>query len=84
MTEATIEQVTNLLRQVVGAQALDARLWDTSDVATYLKLNPDHVRRHILTRGDFPGPVDLPGSGSEPIRRYRPGDVRDWSERFRR
>lgn len=81
MGAATIEEVTDLLRQI---GTFDARLWDTSDVATFLNLNPAHVRKFILTRGDFPAPVDLPGSGKEPIRRYRPVDVRDWSERFRR
>lgn len=80
---ATIEDVTQLLKQIANTQRIDARLWDTADVAEFLKLNADYTRRSIVTRGDFPKPVDLPGSGKEPIRRYRPEDVRDWAERFR-
>lgn len=80
----TAEEVQSLVREVVGVQGMNGRLWDTADVAVFLKLNPDYVRAHILTRSDFPGAIDLPGKGKEPIRRYRPGDVRDWSEKYRR
>lgn len=76
----TMEDFAELLKKAAG---FDSRLWDTADVALFLKLNPDHVRKFICTRADFPAPVDLPGKGSEPIRRFRPVDVRDWSERFR-
>lgn len=81
---ATTEEITDLLKRALELKSLDSRLWDTADVAAFLKLNPAHVRRHILTRGDAPRPVDLPGAGDEPIRRYRPDDWRDWAEKYRR
>ena len=80
----TAEELGELLKRIVNVQTLDARLWDFADVAMFLKLNVVHVRKFIATRGDFPAPVDLPGAGSEPIRRYRAVDIRDWSEKFRR
>ncbi len=80
---STTAEITDIIRQVVGVQALNGRLWDTADVAAFLKLNPAYVREHILTRSDFPGSIDLPGKGKEPIRRYRPGDVQDWAEKYR-
>ena len=49
----TTEEIADLLKQIVGAKTLDARLWDTADVAAFLKLNPAHVRKFILTRSDF-------------------------------
>jgi len=82
MTTETAE-IAVLLKQLVDVRTLDARLWDTADVAAYLKLNPAHVRRSILARPDFPKAIDLPGSGAEPIKRYRPDDVRDWAEKYR-
>lgn len=78
------EEITDLLKKLVDVRTLDSRLWDTADVAAYLKLNPAHVRRSILTRGDFPKPMDIPGSGAEPITRYDPEDVRDWAKRHQR
>lgn len=80
---AIIEEVTALLKTIAGNMATDGRLWKTADVAGFLNLNPDYVREHILTRGDFPKAVDLPGKGREPIRRYRAQDVRDWAEKWR-
>lgn len=79
----TTEEITDLLKRVLELRSLDSRLWDTADVAAFLKLNVAHVRRHILTREDFPQAVSLPGSGREPITRYRPDDVRDWAELYR-
>lgn len=81
---STTAEIEDIVRQVVGVQDLNGRLWTTADVAAFLCLNPDYVRAHILTRSDFPGGIDLPGKGKEPIRRYRPGDVRDWAEKYRR
>lgn len=81
---ATIDEIAELLLRIADVKTLDARLWDTADVAAYLKLSAPHVRRHILTRSDFPAAADLPGAGDEPIKRFRPVDVRDWSEKFRR
>ena len=79
----TAEEITDILKRIADVKTLDARLWDTADVAAYLKLNVAHVRRHIITRKDFPAAVDLPGAGAEPIKRFRPEDVRDWTEKYR-
>lgn len=80
---ATLESVAEAIHALRKAHDVDARLWDTADVAEFLKLNPAYTRAHILTRSDFPKSVDLPGKGREPIRRYRPVDVRDWAEKWR-
>jgi len=79
----TLETVAEAINEFRKTSRLDSRLWDTADVAEFLKLNPAYTRAHILTRGDFPKSVDLPGKGREPIRRYRPVDVRDWAEKWR-
>lgn len=79
----TADELTDILKRIADVRTLDARLWDTADVAAFLKLNTTHVRRHIITRSDFPAAMDLPGMGKEPIKRFRPVDVKDWAERFR-
>ncbi len=80
-TEAA--DLADALKAIASAQTLHARLWDTADVAAFLKLNTAYCRANIVTRGDFPAPCDIPGTGSEPIRRWRPVDVRDWAEKWR-
>ena len=61
---ATTEDIADLLRKIVGLQTLDARLWDTADVALFLNLSVDHTRKYITTRSDFPAAVALPGKGN--------------------
>lgn len=80
---STTAEIEDIVRQVVGVHNLNARLWATVDVAAFLGLSVDYVRIHILTRSDFPAAINLPGKGKETIRRYRPGDVHDWSEKYR-
>ena len=79
----TIDDLIDVLTRIANVSTLDARLWGTADMAVFLKLNTDHARVHIMSRKDFPAPVDLPGRGKEPIRRYRTIDVRDWAEKWR-
>lgn len=76
--QATTEEITDLLKRALELKSLDSRLWDTADVAAFLKLNVAHVRRHILTRADFPRPLDLPGTGTAPIRRFVGTEVVRW------
>lgn len=79
----TLETVAEAINEFRKTSRLDARLWDTADVAEFLKLNPAYTRAHILTRDDFPVCLKIPGAGIEPIRRWHPREVRDWFQNFR-
>lgn len=79
----TLETLAEALASIAQAGKVPDRLWDTAAVATYLGLNVDYCRRHIITRGDFPKALHIPGRGTEPIVRYQPDDVREWAATWR-
>ncbi|WP_208640112.1 hypothetical protein [Massilia violaceinigra] len=56
-------------------------LWDTSDVATYLKRSANTVRREIDVQPSFPKPVRLPGT-AKPQALYIAREVVQWAESF--
>ncbi|WP_187364207.1 hypothetical protein [Massilia genomosp. 1] len=56
-------------------------LWDTSDIATYLKRSADTVRRDIVVQPSFPKAVRLPGT-AKPQALYIARDVVRWAESF--
>lgn len=56
-------------------------LWDTSDVATYLKRSANTVRREIVIQPSFPKPVRLPGT-AKPQALYIAREVVRWAESF--
>ncbi|WP_187367147.1 hypothetical protein [Massilia mucilaginosa] len=56
-------------------------LWDTSDIAAYLKRSADTVRRDIVVQPSFPKPVRLPGT-AKPQALYIAREVVRWAESF--
>lgn len=72
------------MKALAEAQLLQQRMWDTEDVAAFLKLNVAYVRAHIVTQSTFPAPSEIPGAKKKAIRRWRPVDVQDWAEKWRR
>ena len=55
-------------------------LWDTADIAAYAKLTKKNVQNHVVTRPDFPKPVD-PGTGA---KRWNRDEVKQWVLRRRK
>ncbi|WP_208296839.1 hypothetical protein [Massilia sp. CCM 8734] len=56
-------------------------LWDTSDVATYLKRSANTVRTDIVVQPSFPKPIRLPGT-AKPQALYKAREVVQWAESF--
>lgn len=56
-------------------------LWDTADIASYLKRSANTVRSDIVTQSSFPKPVRLPGSGQSHAL-YIAREVIRWAEGF--
>lgn len=56
-------------------------LWDTSDIATYLKRSANTVRTDIVVQPSFPKPIRLPGT-AKPRALYIAREVVRWAESF--
>ena len=55
-----------------GAQSAPSQLWDTDDLANYLKVTPDTIKR-MRTDGSGPRYITI-----RRAVRYVPGHVRQW------
>lgn len=76
IADAVCEAVAKRVTQAIPG-SLD--LWDTSDIASYLKRSADTVRREIATQAHFPKPVRLPGAGQSHAL-YIAREVIRWAE----
>jgi len=54
-------------------------LWTCDDVAAWLKLASDTVERRVITRPDFPPPLQPCQTGKRAARRWFAEDVRKWA-----
>ena len=56
-------------------------LWSADEVAAYLKMATDYVRKHVVCLPDFPAAIRLPTSRrSHP--RWRAIEVIEWSKKY--
>lgn len=60
------------------------RLVDERGIAEMLGLSHSHVRQHITTSPRFPRPLEIPGRGRRPVKRWLEGEVQDWLVQLRR
>jgi len=74
------ELVAQLKRPNVSA---DEELWTCEDVAEWLKLAPDTVERRVVTRPDFPPPLQPCMTGKRASRRWFAAEVRRWARQHR-
>ena len=60
------------------------RLWKMQDIAEYMAVSMDHVKRRIVCLPDFPPAIRLPSAGGgKGHPRWKPEEVRDWLESYR-
>lgn len=74
------ELVAQLKRPQVPAED---QLWTTEDIAEYLKLAVDTTERRVVTRPDFPAPLQPCDTGPRAAKRWFAIDVRSWARRNR-
>ncbi|TDF41712.1 hypothetical protein EYS14_02365 [Alteromonadaceae bacterium M269] len=81
-----LEQVILCYEQKLKEQPEDdAALWNTADIADYLKLSYKYTNEYITTHINFPKPVRVPTKKSKQHCRprwYRK-DVLDWARRYK-
>lgn len=54
-------------------------LWTVEDIAIYLKLAADTTERRVVTRPDFPAPIQPCQTGKRAAKRWFAIDVRAWA-----
>lgn len=74
--KAIVAEIAPVLRD---AMPIDMRLWDVDRCAEYFGVSPDHFRKFIASRPNFPTPaLDLNCGGKKRSLRWRPRDVMKW------
>ncbi|WP_395503077.1 hypothetical protein [Ectopseudomonas mendocina] len=70
--------VAQLKRPQVPAED---QLWTAEDIADYLKLATDTTERRVVTRPDFPAPLQPCETGRRAAKRWFAIDVRAWARK---
>lgn len=70
--------VAQLKRPQVPAED---QLWTAEDIADYLKLATDTTERRVVTRPDFPAPLQPCDTGRRAAKRWFAVDVRSWARK---
>ena len=81
--EQLIERLDALLDKIGGPTVpLDDQLWDSSDVAKYLKRSVGFVQDTLAALPSFPRAYRLPSRGrARPL--YNAGEVVQWVKQFK-
>ena len=58
-------------------------LWTTDDIAAYLKLAADTTERRVVTRPDFPAPLQPCQTGRKAAKRWFAAEVITWARQNR-
>lgn len=58
-------------------------LWTADDIASYLKLAVDTTERRVVTRPDFPVPLQPCLTGKRAAKRWFAGEVIEWARKNR-
>lgn len=58
-------------------------LWTTTDIASYLKLAVDTTERRVVTRSDFPAPLQPCQTGTKAAKRWFAVEVTTWARQNR-
>lgn len=58
-------------------------LWTCDDIASYLKLSADSTERRVVTRPDFPTPLQPCLTGKRAAKRWFAAEVIDWARKNR-
>lgn len=60
------------------------RLLDEQAIAELLGLSHSHIRQHVVTTPKFPRPLEIPGRGRRPVRRWIADEVEEYLVQLRR
>jgi len=58
-------------------------LWTNQDIAAWLQLSLDTVERRVITRPEFPAPVQPCHTGQRAAKRWFAGEVIKWARQHR-
>ncbi len=73
-----VERIDRLIRVMpIAKMSLDDQLWELKDIAEWFKLSVPTVYRFVVTRVDFPVPIQPCGSDSAQ-KRWFVGEVVKW------
>lgn len=80
LVDALRELVTKLSRPKVMPED---ELWTAEDIASYIKLAADTTERRVVTRPDFPAPLQPCLTGKRATKRWFAGEVITWARQNR-
>ncbi len=83
-TKTSLEKLVSKIDQLVSVLPirqvnLNDQLWELNDIAAWFKLAPATVYRFVITRPDFPAPIQPCGSDSSQ-KRWFVGEVIKWGK----
>ena len=67
-----------ILNELKAQSAEKAELWNTSDIARYMRLSTSSVQSRIVARQDFPRAVRIPTENGLGGRRWYAKEVKHW------
>jgi hypothetical protein len=76
-----LDDIRNTLSKRPPPLPVTIDLWDTSNVAAYLKRSVDNVRKEIIPLPSFLKPIRLPVAGRAQAL-YKAREVINWAEGF--
>lgn len=81
---ALLAAIKDLVIQLSGPRVTPAdELWTAEDIANYLKLAADTTERRVVTRPDFPAPLQPCLTGTRAAKRWFAGEVITWARQNR-
>jgi len=81
---ALLAAISNLAEQFKKTQIpVEDTLWSHIEIAGYLKLATEVVSRYVVTRTDFPEPLQPCPTGKRAAKRWFAGEVIRWAKQNR-
>lgn len=83
LTDEVLDRLDAIIEKLGGPVVpLSEQLWDTADVARYLRRSVSYVQNTLTCQPSFPKAIRLPAQGrARPL--YYGGEVVDWAKRYR-
>ncbi|SDF23595.1 hypothetical protein [Phytopseudomonas seleniipraecipitans] len=79
-----IDAIKALVSQLSGPRVnQDDELWTSDDIANYLKLATYTIERRVVTRPEFPAPLQPCLTGARAVKRWFAGEVITWARQNR-
>lgn len=79
-----VSALKELVLQLSAPRVMPAdELWTSDDIARYLKLAADTTERRVVTRPDFPAPLQPCLTGARAAKRWFAAEVITWARQNR-